>query len=61
MDPITPKMLGVSLYLSMLTRYPMKTVENPTIVTLPDFSVTNRLAIYSPDENASNKPTFKNM
>lgn len=59
-DPTIPIKFGVYLYRTMLTKYPKNTVENPTIVTFPDFSVTNKLAIYKPDENPINRPTSKN-
>lgn len=59
-DPTTPAMLGVYPYLIILIPYPITTVRNPMIVTLPDFFVMHTLATYSPEETDISTPTFRN-
>ena len=53
-------MLGVYPYRIILMAYPIKTVENPTIVTFPDFLLINTLAKYKLEPIDIAAPTVKN-
>lgn len=59
-DPTAPIAFGVSLYRNMLTRYPIKTIEKPSIDRFPDFLVKKRLAMFAKDAIARGSATLNN-